>query len=77
MRSSFYFFAGLEMKSQRISPQRPAIMIVSGIVDMLRVERGEKSLEQTGAVVTFPYVLGIVIQGAVADDEVELPPRLR
>src|ERR1700743_3587277 len=59
------------MKPERISPHRAAIMIVSGIVNMLRVESGEKPLEQAGAVVTFPYVLRIVVQGAVADDEVE------
>src|SRR5665213_1406473 len=64
-------FALLDMKAERIRPERTPVAIVRGVGDMLGIERHEKAFERASAVVTFPHVLRRVVEPPVSNDEIE------
>src|ERR1700733_6944329 len=63
--------AAFDVEAERVGPERPAIVIVSGVIDVLGIECGEKTFEYARVVVSFPVIFRCVVQLPVADEEVE------
>src|ERR1700722_293929 len=63
--------AAFDVQAEREGPERSAIVVVGGVIDVLGVEGGEKPFVQVRVVVGFPVVFGRVVQLPVADEEVE------
>jgi len=59
------------MQAEGWSKQGAAIAVISRVIDVLRVERGEDSAPHVQRVVGFDDVLAAIIQFAVAKQEAE------
>jgi len=62
----------LDMQAEGWREDRAAVAIVAGVVDVLRIERGEDAAPHVQRVIGFENVFAAIVQVAVAQQESEI-----
>ena len=65
----------LRVQPYTLNPNRSAIVVVGRIRNPLEIEGCEETWEQPRAVITFPNVLGRIVQPAISNQEIESAAR--